>query len=59
MVKKHDHEFVRVVAGFAEPEKKPAAFKACAICGKDDPNKPRPAGALDHPPGWVEPEEDE
>ncbi len=59
MVKKHDHVYVPVVAGYTEPGDKPLKFHSCAICGKADPDDPRPAAAIDHPPGWVEPEEDE
>ena len=59
MVKKHDHDYVPVVAGYTEPGDKPLTWHSCATCGKNDPDDPRPKAAIDHPEGFVDPDEED
>ncbi len=50
MAKKHDHVYGRIAAGHTGPGAKTLTWKACGICGQEDPDNKRPADAVDTAP---------
>ena len=46
----HKHQFAPIVAGYTAPGEKALSWKACGICGQEDPKDPRPDEAVDKRP---------
>jgi hypothetical protein len=46
----HKHRYVPIVAGYTAPGEKTLSWRACGICGAEDPKAKRPAEAYDSDP---------
>jgi len=47
---KHRHVYAPIVAGYTASGEKPLSWRACGICGAEDPKAKRPADAVDEVP---------